>query len=101
MPFAVSRTDPDRRHPKWLVRGSRCTLIVFADHTTTHLTALRFVPVDSTRAYLETLRDQVLDHVRLLAFDSDRHEISRVDAKDAQNRDDKTKFGRVLARLGV
>ena len=60
----------------WLEeRGPRCTLIVFIDDATTRLTALRFVPVESTQAYLETLRDQVLDHGHPLAFYSDRHSI--------------------------
>jgi hypothetical protein len=82
-------------------RGPRCTLIVFIDDATTRLTALRFVPVESTRAYLETLRDQVLDHGRPLAFYSDRHGIFRVNAKDAQSGDGKTEFGRVSDRLGI
>jgi hypothetical protein len=74
---------------------------VFIDDATTRLTALRFVPVESTRAYLETLRDQVLDHGRPLAFYSDRHGIFRVNAKDAQSENGKTEFGRVADRLGV
>ena len=64
----------------------RCTLIVFIDDATSRLTALRFVPVESTRAYLETLRDHVLAHGRPLAFYSDRHGIFRVNAKDAAER---------------
>ncbi len=82
-------------------RGPRCTLIVFIDDATSRLTALRFVPVESTRAYLEALRDQVLAHGRPLAFYSDRHGIFRVNAKDAQSGDGKTEFGRVAERLGI
>ena len=82
-------------------RSPRCTLIVFIDDATTRLTALRFVPVESTRAYLETLRDQVLDRGRPLAFYSDRHGIFRVNAKDAQSGDGKTEFGRASNRLGI
>jgi hypothetical protein len=81
-------------------RGPRCTLIVFIDDATSRLTALRFVPVESTRAYLEALRDQVLDHGRPLAFYSDRHGIFRVNAKDAKSGDGKTEFHRVADRLG-
>ena len=40
-------------------RGPRCTLIVFIDDATGRLTALRFAPAESTRAYLEALRDHV------------------------------------------
>ncbi len=82
-------------------RAPRCTLIVFIDDATGRLTALRFVAVESTRAYLETLREQVLEHGRPLAFYSDRHGIFRVNAKDAQGGDGKTEFGRVAERLGI
>ena len=68
---------------------------------TSRLTALCFVPVESPRAYLEALRDQVLAHGRPLAFCSDRHGIFRVNAKDARSGDGKTGFGRVAERLGI
>ena len=82
-------------------RGPRCTLIVFIDDATSRLLALRFVAAESTKAYLETLRDQVLTHGRPLAFYSDRHGIFRVNAKEAANGDGKTEFGRVVARLDI
>ena len=82
-------------------RGPRCTLIVFIDDATSRLTALRFVPAETTRAYLETLRDHVLTHGRPLAFYSDRHGIFRVNAKDAESGDGKTEFGRVVERLDI
>jgi transposase len=82
-------------------RGPRCTLIVFIDDATGRLTALRFAPVESGRAYLETLRDHVLAHGCPLAFYADRHGIFRVNAKDAQSGDGKTEFGRVVERLEI
>lgn len=82
-------------------RAPRCTLIVFIDDATGRLTALRFVPAETTRAYLETLREHVLTHGRPLAFYSDRHGIFRVNAKDAESGDGKTEFGRVVERLGI
>jgi transposase len=82
-------------------RGPRCTLIVFIDDATSRLTALRFVPVESARAYLETLRCHVLEHGCPLAFYSDRHGIFRVNAKDAKSGDGKTELGRVAARLKI
>jgi len=63
--------------------------------------ALRFVPSETTRAYLETLRGYVLTHGRPLAFYSDRHGIFRVNAKEAESGDGKTEFGRVVERLGI
>lgn len=82
-------------------RGPRCTIIVFIDDATGRLTALRFAPVETTRAYLETLRQHVLAHGKPLAVYSDRHGIFRVNAKDAQSGDGKTEFGRVVARLDI
>lgn len=82
-------------------RGPRCTLIVFIDDATSRLTALRFAPVESGKAYLAALRDHVLAHGRPLAFYSDRHGIFRVNAKDAKSGDGKTEFGRVMERLEI
>lgn len=79
----------------------RCTLIVFIDDATSRLTALRFAPAETTRAYLETLRSHVLEHGQPLAVYSDRHGIFRVNAKDAKSGDGKTDFGRVADRLGI
>lgn len=88
-------------------RGPRCTLIVFIDDATGRLTALRFAPAETTRAYLLALREHVLAHGAPLAFYSDRHGIFRINAKDARyqgvskNGDGKTEFGRVAERLGI
>ena len=91
-----------RRPHDWFEgRGPRCTLIVFIDDATSRLTALHFAPVESGKAYLAALREQVLAHGRPLAFYSDRHSIFRVNAKDAQSGDGKTEFGRVVDRLGI
>jgi hypothetical protein len=82
------------RHDWFEGLAPRCTLIVFIDDSTSRLTALRFAPVESAQAYLETLRDHVLEHGCPLAFYSDRHGIFRVNAEDAQSGDGKTEFGR-------
>ena len=62
-------------------RGPRCTLIVFIDDATSRLMALRFVPAETTRAYLETLRNYILNHGRTLESYSDLYGIPRVNAK--------------------
>jgi hypothetical protein len=74
---------------------------VFIDDAIGRLTALRFAPVESGKAYLEALRDQVLTQGCPLAFYSDRHGIFRVNAKDAQSGDGKTEFGRVVERSKI
>jgi transposase len=88
-------------HAWFEARGPKCTLIVFIDDATSRLVGLRFVPAETTRAYLETLREHVLSHGRPLAFYSDRHGIFRVNAKEAESGDGKTEFGRVVERLGI
>jgi transposase len=86
----------------WLEgRGPKMTLIVFIDDATGRLTGLRFAPAETTRAYLETLRDHVLAHGVPLAFYSDRHGIFRVNAKDVDGGDGLTAFNRVTERLGI
>lgn len=82
-------------------RGPRCTLIVFIDDATSRLMALHFVPSETTRSYLETLRDYILNYGRPLALYSDRHGIFRVNAKEAESGDGKTEFGRVVERLEI
>jgi hypothetical protein len=74
---------------------------VFVDDATNRLTALRFAPTETTRAYLEALRSHVLAHGCPLAFYSDRHGSFRVNAKDAASGDCKTEFGRVVERLAI
>ena len=82
-------------------RGPRCALIVFIDDATGRLTALRFSPAETTRAYLAALKDHVLAHGSPLAFYSDRHGIFRINAKEAASGDGKTEFGRVAERLRI
>lgn len=82
-------------------RGPRCTLIVFIDDATSRLTALRFAPAETTKAYLSALRAHVLAHGVPLAFYSDRHGIFRVNAKEAASGDGSTEFGRVAERLRI
>ena len=84
-------------------------MIVFIDDATSRLTALRFAPVESGKAYLAASRDQVLTHGRQLAFYSDRHGIFRINAKDAQSGVGKhalgltrgTEFSRIVERLDI
>ena len=82
-------------------RGPRCALIVFIDDATGRLTALRFAPAETTKAYLAALRAHVLAHDVPLALYSDRHGIFRINAKEAANGDGHTEFGRVAERLRI
>lgn len=60
----------------WLEsRGPRCCLLAFIDDASGRLQYARFVPVETTRAYLEALHVYVLRCGRPVAFYSDRHSI--------------------------
>jgi hypothetical protein len=82
-------------------RGPRRPLIVFVDDATSRLTALRFAPAETTKAYPGALKAHVLTHGLPLAFYSDRHGIFRVNAKEATSGDGLTEFGRVAQRLKI
>jgi hypothetical protein len=99
--FGIAFTRSTAASTRATANTARCTLIVFIDDATSRLTALHFAPVESGKAYLAALREQILVHGRPLAFYSDRHGIFRVNAKDAQSGDGKTEFGRVVDRLGI
>ncbi|HHJ4617013.1 ISNCY family transposase [Citrobacter sp. RHBSTW-00881] len=79
--------------------GPRCTLIVFIDDATSALMALRFAPAETTRAYMETLRDYLDKYGRPLALYSDRHSIFRVNNPEREG--ELTQFTRAIKTLGI
>lgn len=79
-------------------RGPRCTLLVFIDDATSALMALRFVPAETTTAYLQTVRDYILEHGLPMCLYSDRHSIFRTST--VQN-PEPTRFAQALERLGI
>ncbi len=80
-------------------RGPRCTLIVFIDDATSELLALRFVPAETTQAYMETLRDYLAQHGRPVALYSDKHSIFRVNHPGREG--ELTQFARALKTLDI
>lgn len=80
-------------------RGPGCCLIVFIDDATSELGALRFVPAETTQAYMETLDGYLTSHGRPVAFYSDRHGIFRVNHPDREG--DLTQFSRALKTLDI
>ena len=80
-------------------RGPRCCLIVFIDDATGELGALRFVPAESTQAYMETLEGYLSAHGRPAALYSDRHSIFRVNHADREG--ELTQFSRALKTLDI
>lgn len=80
-------------------RGPDCCLIVFIDDATGQLGALRFMPVESTQAYMETLADYLRDHGRPVALYSDRHSIFRVNLAGREG--ELTQFSRAIKTLDI
>lgn len=80
-------------------RGVRCTLIVFIDDATSRLMALRFVPAETTGAYMETLAQYLDQHGRPVALYSDKHSIFRVNHPEHEG--ELTQFTRALKTLQI
>lgn len=86
-------------HDGFEERGPRCTLIVFIDDATSALMALRFAPAETTRDYMETLRNYLDKYGRPLALYSDRHSIFRVNNLEREG--ELTQFTRAIKTLGI
>nr|WP_244559648.1 MULTISPECIES: ISNCY family transposase [unclassified Azospirillum] len=83
-------------------RGPPCTLLVFVDDATSRLMHLKFVPSESTLAYMQATRDYIAAYGRPVAFYSDRHGIFRVNRPGESKRSDGlTQFGRALQDLEI
>ena len=80
-------------------RGPHCVLIVFIDDATGALMALRFVPAETTQAYMETLRDYLDRQGRPVALYSDKHSVFRVNHPDRKG--ELTQFSRALKTLDI
>ena len=73
--------------------------MVFIDDATSRLLALRFAPTETTRAYMETLAQQLDQHGRPVAIYSDKHSIFRVNYPDKEG--ELTQFTRALKTLDI
>ena len=80
-------------------RGGRCTLIVFIDDATSRLLYLRFVPAETTQAYMEALGAYLSAYGRPVAVYSDRHSIFRVNHGRPEGK--VTQFTRALKTLDM
>jgi hypothetical protein len=82
-------------------RVPKCTLIVFIDDATSRLLALRFVPSETTEAYMTCLKRSLEQYGRPVSFYSDKHSIFRINQEDAASGEHLTQFGRVLKTLDI
>jgi len=85
-------------HPWFEQRAPRCCLLAFIDDASGRLQYAQFVPVESTRAYLQALHAYVSHYGRPVAFYSDRHSIfTKHDPEDPAP----TQFERALRALDI
>ena len=82
-------------------RSERCTLLVFIDDATGGLCHLRFVPAETTQAYMNALKCYLYCYGRPVSFYSDCHGVFRVNTKEPQSGNGLTQFGRALERLDI
>jgi len=82
-------------------RSDSCTLIVFIDDATSRLTSLQFSPTETTKAYMEVLKNHMAHYGRPVSLYSDRHGIFRVNQKEAKSGDGHTQFSRALNTLDI
>lgn len=80
-------------------RGERCTLIVFIDDATGRLMQLRFVPAETTQAYMQALGAYLGRYGRPVALYSDRHSIFRVNQERQEGK--VTQFTRAVKTLDI
>ena len=82
-------------------RSEPCTLLVFIDDATGKLLYLRFVPAETTEAYMEALQSHLHTWGRPVSFYSDRHSIFRVNTEEPVSGNGLTQFGRALDTLDI
>jgi len=79
-------------------RGPRCTLIAFIEDATSAVVYARFVPLESSQAYLDGLHTYVYRYGCPVSFYSDRHSIF---TKHTPEDDKPTQFERALCSLEI
>jgi hypothetical protein len=82
-------------------RGSVCSLLAFIDDATSRIMALRFAVSESAFDYFRAIRGYLETHGKPVAFYSDKHNIFRVNNKNAAGGDGVTQFSQALSKLNI
>jgi hypothetical protein len=83
-------------------RGPRCCLLVMIDDAISEIMFMRFVKHETTRDYLEMLKDYISCYKRPQALYSDRHSIFKVSKGESQALDGHhSQFERAMKELGI
>lgn len=81
-------------------RGPKCSLLVFVDDATSHLTSLYFAPSEAMHTYFLATKQHITRYGKPVAFYSDKFSVFKVNAKTNQNTI-MTQFGRALYELNI
>jgi hypothetical protein len=82
-------------------RSARCTLLVFIDDATGRVLMMRFVPAETTEAYMDALRLYLERYGRPVSFYSDRHSIFVNNTNEPKGDCEPTQFCRALQALDI
>jgi len=92
----------DGSHHDWFEgRGSKCVLLLFIDDATSKIMYMRFVPAETTEAYMMGMRCYLDRHGRPVALYADKHSIFYISDKELRESDTLTQFGRVAKTLDI
>lgn len=81
-------------------RGEKCTLIVCIDDATGQ-TYGKFFRVETTIAYMQTLKEYIKKYGRPQAIYSDKHSIFRINKPGCVKKENLTQLGRALKELSI
>lgn len=81
-------------------RSEYCTLLDFIDDATGRLMQLHFMPTKTTLGYMQMLHDHIVVHGVPVALYSDKHNIFRINAREADP-EAETQFSRAARELGI
>ena len=83
-------------------RRGKCCLLGFIDDATSKIMHLKFVEVESTRGYLQSLREYIEKYGKPECCYSDRHSIFRINQiEEGYKKKGITQFGRALKELDI
>ena len=82
-------------------RSHKCALVQFVDDATGSITVARFVPTETTEAYLHLLKEHLERYGRPMELYVDKHAIFRVNREELKKGTGITHFGRVVKDLDI
>lgn len=92
----------DGSYHRWFEdRAEKCCLLVFIDDATSKITSAKFCKHETTKDYLNALKNNILAYGKPKAIYSDKHGIFKVNHKTNITGKEITHFGTVLKLLDI